>query len=330
MYLGCKDAKVGMSTNEQIRIVKILAKCLSILTFFVAILTLTGCNTSVSGLLNPKGVVAYQERKLFFDTMALMLIVVLPVIIMSFTFVYHYQESHRTRDYKPNWAHSYFLEALWWGIPCVIIVILAIITWVKTHELDPYARIAGHNDKPILIQAIALPWKWLFIYPELNIATVNYVMVPIGAQVEYWITADNVSMSALFIPQLGSQVYAMAGMRTRLHLVANEIGTFEGMNTQFNGEGFSDMHFPVYVVSPEKMQTWITQIKSSSQPLNAEAYNQLLMPSINNKPAFYSGVEPDLFQHVLDAYMNTFGPVHPRTNPTVVTPTMSMPNMIHS
>jgi len=301
-----------MSTNARIKKSPLLAKCLSILFVFAMLLALTGCNTDVSGLLNPKGVVAYQERKIFFDTLALMLIVVLPVIIMSFTFVYHYQISHRIKDYKPNWSHSYFLESLWWGIPCVIVILLAIITWIKTHELDPYNPIPGHEGKPLLIQAIALPWKWLFIYPDQNIATVNYVVIPIGTQVEYWITADNVAMSALFIPQLGSQVYAMAGMRTRLHLVGNEIGVYEGMNTQFNGEGFSDMRFPVYVVSPQKMQAWVSQVQATSQPLDKAAYERLLMPTIGNKPTFYTGVEPNLFQQAIDAYMTTYGTIHPR------------------
>lgn len=276
--------------------------------------TLIGCHGHVIGMLSPKGTITYAERKLFFNTLALMLIVVLPVIIMSFTFAYHYQVSHRVKDYKPNWSHSYFLESLWWGIPCVIILILAILTWKKTHELDPYQKIAGYNQKPLLIQAIALPWKWLFIYPDQNVATVNYVVVPVGEQVEYWITTDNVPMSAFFIPQLGSQIYAMAGMRTRLHLVATQPGVYEGLNTQFNGEGFSDMHFSVYAVTSDKMQQWFINMKNSSHHLDEAAYSQLLNPSISERPQSYWGVTPDLFQHVIDIYMNSFGTVHPRDN----------------
>src|SRR4029078_3317703 len=122
------------------------------------------------------------------------------------------------------------LESLWWGIPCAIIFVLAILTWKKTHELDPYQRIPGHNQSPMLIQAIALPWKWLFIYPQQGIATVNYLVIPVGVQVEYWLTTDNVPMSAFFLQQLGSQIYAMAGMGTRLHLLANQLGVYDGMN----------------------------------------------------------------------------------------------------
>jgi cytochrome o ubiquinol oxidase subunit 2 len=243
-----------------------------------------------------------------------MLIVVIPVIIMSFAFIYHYRISHRTRDYKPNWSHSYFLESLWWGIPCIIILVLAIMTWKKTHELDPYNPIAGYNEPPLLIQVIALPWKWLFIYPEQGIATINYLEIPVGRQVEYWITTDNVPMSAFCVPQLGSQIYTMAGMRTRLHLVANEIGVYNGMNTQFNGDGFSDMHFAVHVVDQESMKKWVTDVKKTSKKLNAIAYNELLKPSFADNPSFFNGIDPTLFNHVIDVYMESLGNVHPRDN----------------
>jgi len=291
-----------------------LFKIVLILSGTLILFSLTGCKEHFIGMLNPKGIIAYEQRKLFFDTLALMLIVVLPVIIMSITFVYHYQVSHRTRDYKPNWGHSFYLEILWWGIPCVIILILGIMTWKKTHELDPYRQIAGQNQKPILVQVIALPWKWLFIYPEQNIATVNYLTIPLGQQVEYWITTDNVPMSAFFIPQLGSQIYAMAGMRTRLHLLANEVGVYDGLNTQYNGDGFSDMHFEVHVVEPQALQQWFEDVKKSPNTLTNTDYNQLLFPSIADQPKLFSGVQDDLFNGVIMTYMNSIGPVHPREN----------------
>ena len=291
------------------------AKWLLILTSCMMMLALlAACQGHNIGMLNPKGIVAYEQRKLFFDTLALMLIVVLPVIVMSFTFVYHYQASHHVKDYKPNWSHSYFLETLWWGIPCVIIVILAVITWKKTHELDPYNRIPGHAEAPMVIQVIALPWKWLFIYPQQNIATVNYLVIPVGQQIEYWITADNVPMSAFFIPQLGSQIYAMAGMRTRLHLLANQTGTFDGMNTQYNGDGFSDMHYVVTAIPPDKMNVRLSQVQQSANALTQTNYLQLLNPSIGNPPKFFAGIEPGLFENVIATYMNSNGTAHPRSN----------------
>lgn len=293
-------------------LLKIMSLFPLILSCFIA-LSLTGCHSV--GVLDPKGIIAYEERKLLFDTFALMLIVVLPVIIMSLVFVYHYQVSHRVRDYKPNWGHSLFLESLWWGIPCVIIAILAVLTWKKTHLLDPYNPISGTNAPPMLIQAIALPWKWLFIYPEQNIATVNYLVVPAGRQIEYYLTTDNVPMSAFFIPQLGSQIYAMAGMKTRLHLLSNTPGIYEGLNTQYNGNGFSDMHFPVRVVLPNEMDAWINEVKKTSYPLTDDAYLKLLSPSIQDKPIFFSSVvKNDFFDNVVDIYNHTYGTTHPREN----------------
>lgn len=291
-----------------------LIKRLLLIMACLFMLCLTGCKGHNIGVLNPKGIIAHEELKLFFDTLALMLIVVLPVIVMSFAFVYHYQVSHRIRDYKPNWSHSLFLETLWWGIPCLIIVVLAILTWKKTYELDPYNNIPGFNQSPLQIQVIALPWKWLFIYPQQNIATINYLVIPVGQQIEYWITTDNVPMSAFFIPQLGSQIYTMAGMRTQLHLMADQIGDYDGLNTQYNGAGFSDMHFTVHVVPPDEMQQWIEQTKKSPIHLTDDVYNQLLNPSIGDQPKFFSGVATDLFKRVIDTYMNTFGAVHPRNN----------------
>ncbi|MBV9576844.1 MAG: COX aromatic rich motif-containing protein [Gammaproteobacteria bacterium] len=293
-------------------LIKFLLRCLLPLICLL-ILCLTGCADQSIGLLNPKGLIAFEERKLFFDTLALMLIVVLPVIIMSFTFVYHYRASHRIKEYKPNWGHNLFLESLWWGIPCIIIFVLAILTWKKTYELDPYQRISHYSLPVLQIHVIALPWKWLFIYPQENIATVNYLEIPIGQQVEYWITTDNVPMSAFFIPQLGSQIYAMAGMRTRLHLLANHLGVYDGMNTQFNGDGFSDMHFPVHVVEPEEMQQWVNKIKKSPHHLTEKTYLDLLKPSINNPPQFFSGAPANLFNQVIALYMYTVGTAHPRS-----------------
>lgn len=290
-----------------------IIKCLLLLGACFVLASLAGCEKHLIGMLNPKGLIAEEERKLFFDTLALMLIVVLPVIVMSFTFVYHYRASHRIREYKPNWSHSYLLETLWWGIPCVIIIVLAIVTYKKTYELDPYSRIKGFSKPPLLVQAIALPWKWLFIYPELGIATVNYLVLPVDQQVEFWTTADNVPMSAIFIPQLGSQIYTMAGMRTRLHLVANNVGEYEGMNTQYNGGGFSDMHFPVHVVTEENMQQWIAKTKQSPEHLTEAAYRDLLKPAINAPEQSFSGVAANMFDSVIMVYMDTNGTVHPRS-----------------
>ncbi|OGT38409.1 MAG: cytochrome ubiquinol oxidase subunit II [Gammaproteobacteria bacterium RIFCSPHIGHO2_12_FULL_37_14] len=287
-----------------------MARMLKILVGCLFLISLTGC----SGILDPKGIVANEERRLFFDTLALMLIVVLPVIVMSLSFAFHYQASHRIKDYKPNWSHNTFLETLWWGIPCIIIVVLAILTWKKTHDLDPFKRLIVPNQTTQTIQVIALPWKWLFIYPQQNIATINYLVLAVDQPVEFSITTDNVPMSAFFIPQLGSQIYTMAGMRTHLNLLPTSTGKLEGLNTQFNGAGFSDMHFVVDIVTPEQMQQWFAEVKESSIPLTNDTYDKLLKPSLEKTPLFFSGVVPELFNGVVTLYMNSFGTEHPRSN----------------
>ncbi len=264
---------------------------------------LTGCDEAIDkGVLNPKGLIAFEERLLLFDAIALMLIVVIPVIIMSFAFAYRYRESHKTAEYKPNWSHNTFLEAVWWGVPCVIIFILGILTIKYTHQLDPYRKIDNY-DVSLRVQVIALPWKWLFVYPDHNIATVNYLVIPNNKQVEFTLTSDNVPMSAFFIPQLGSQIYTMAGMTTKLHLLATEAGTYRGLNSQFNGDGFSDMYFPVKVVEEDEMQAWLSKVKASSKELNTENYAQLRKPTIANPEEYYSGVKKDLFGSIINTYM---------------------------
>ncbi len=300
-------------TLKPVELMMSVKKFLSMTLIVLLLLSLTACNHQM-GILNPKGIIASEERKLFFDALALMLIVVIPVIIMSLVFVYHYQVSHRVKDYKPNWSHNLYLEIIWWTIPCIIILVLAIITWKKSHELDPFQPIPAYKEPPMLIQVIALPWKWLFIYPKQNIATVNYLEIPVNQQVEYWFTTDNVPMSSFFVPQLGSQIYTMTGMRTRLHLVAKNIGVYEGMNTQYNGNGFAGMRFQAHVVDPAEMQRWVTKVKASSNHLTNQTYHQLLNPSFSEPPKFFAGTPDDLFNHVFMLYMMNTGPNHPREN----------------
>lgn len=255
------------------------------------------------GVLSPKGVIAHQERQLMFDTMALMLIVVLPVIIMSFAFAYRYRASKRIGKYRPNWSHNNLLEIFWWTIPTMIIVILGIIVWKKTHELDPYNEI-DIPGKDEVVQVVALQWKWLFIYPEEGIATVNDLYMPQNKQVEFQITAD-APMSAFDIPQLGGQIYAMAGMRTRLHYYSSHIGTYEGLNTQLNGIGFSEMHFPAHVVSQSDFDQWVRKMKASSTPLTLDTYKHLYEPTIAAPAQYFSSVPNDLFMSIMMQYMKS-------------------------
>lgn len=279
---------------------KPLEHFLKLVAFFLAIPQAFAAHPTI---LQPKGLIAFQERKIIFDTAALMLIVVIPVIIMSFAFVYKYRRGKSVTEYKPDWHHSTFLEVLWWGVPFAIVFILAIITWVTTHKLDPFRKL-NYPGKVEQIQVIALPWKWLFIYPEHGITTVNKLVLPLKRQAEFTLTNDNVPMSAFFIPQLGSQIYSMAGMETKLHLVPTETAHIEGFNSQFNGYGFSDMRFNVDVVSLQDYKAWLENIKRNNKPFSQKAYNKVRQPSHEKaKEQEYSSYLPKLFNHVVHSYM---------------------------
>lgn len=260
---------------------------------------LNGCNKLV--IFNPKGSIASDEKDIIIISTLLMLIVVIPVILMTFIFAWRYRASNLKATYTPEWAHSVKLELIWWAIPCIIISILGVITWKSAHDLDPYKplRISG---KPVTIQVIALDWKWLFIYPEENIAVVNYMQIPENRPINFKITAD-APMNSFWIPQLGGQIYAMPGMQSKLHLIAQEKGQYEGLSASFSGNGFSDMKFIVKVTSNEDFMQWVSSVKQSQIKLTFKEYNNLIRPSENNSKQYYSFVETDLFKSVILKYM---------------------------
>jgi cytochrome o ubiquinol oxidase subunit 2 len=278
---------------------------LKFIFFALATIINTGCKQdfNTTGVLNPKGVVANIEHTLLFDSLALMLIVVIPVIIMSIAFIIRYRASHKTAEYRPNWAHNYFIEAIWWGIPCVIIAVMAVMSWRATHALDPYHPV---ENKPVdlKIQVITLPWKFLFIYPDQKIATINYLRLPKGKQIQFDLSSDNAAMAAFFIPQLGSQIYTMAGMKTKLHLIPTAVGKYRGLNSQYNGDGFSDNHFDVDVVEADAMQDWYNEVKKSSNTLTMEEYTSLRHPTIADPVKYYSNVVNNLYNTVVMSYMD--------------------------
>lgn len=252
-------------------------------------------------VLNPKGIVAYKERKLMITTVLLGLIVVIPVYIMLFGFAWRYREGNKKAKYSPNLAGNRLAEAVWWGIPLAIIGTLSVITWQSSHALDP-RRALDANAKPMTVQVIALDWKWLFIYPEQNVASVNWVELPVGTPVTFDITAD-APMNSFWIPQLGSQIYAMPGMSTQLHLMADKAGDYQGSSANLSGDGFAGMRFTAEAGSMADFNRWVGQAKRMPQTLNSNAYAQLARPSQNNPVTFYSPVEPGLYNDVLLKYM---------------------------
>ncbi len=224
-----------------------------------AVMLLGGCNMEI---LSPKGDIGAQEKTLLFTATGLMLIVVIPVIVMTLAFAWKYRASNTQAEYKPDWHHSNRIEAVVWLVPCVIIAILGWITWESTHKLDPY-RPLDSEVKPVTIQAVSLDWKWLFIYPEQGIATVNEIAFPKDTPVNFQITSDSV-MNSFFIPQLGSQIYSMAGMMTKLHLIANEEGVFDGISANYSGGGFSGMRFKAIATSEQGFQDWVAKEAKAS------------------------------------------------------------------
>lgn len=277
-------------------------KSLWILSFFILSYMLSGCSNIA--LMNPKGQIGLEQRSLILTSLSLMLIIVIPVIIMAIIFSIKYRASNTCSKYKPNWSYSNKIEITIWTIPIIIIIILATLTWKSTHKLDPGNPIASDSE-PITIQVIALDWKWLFIYPKQKIATVNEIAFPINKPIKFKITSNSV-MNSFFIPQLGGQIYAMAGMSSMLNLIANEPGTYKGISSNFSGAGFSGMKFNVIATTNEKaFKKWVQKVKSSCSHLETmNDYEKLAMPSEFNKKEYFSNVMPNLFHTIINKCIN--------------------------
>jgi cytochrome o ubiquinol oxidase subunit 2 len=269
------------------------------LTLFASALLLSGCTMP---LLDPKGQVGIAEKNLIIVSTLLMLIVVIPVIVLTLYFAWKYRATNTAATYAPNWSYSHRVEAVVWGIPCAIILVLGVITWKTTHELDPFRPLES-SVKPMTIEVVALDWKWLFIYPDQHIATVNEIAIPTDVPVNFKITSDSV-MNVFFIPALGSQIYAMAGMQTQVNLIANEPGIYDGLSTNFSGAGFPDMMFKAHATNQAGFDAWVAKVKASSGKLGLDNYNELAKPSEKNPVKYFSTVEPVLYAAILDKYMD--------------------------
>jgi len=264
----------------------------------VAVIFIQGSNIAV---LDPKGWVASRQRDLIVTTTLLMLVVVIPVFILTFVIAWKYREGNKGAKYSPDWDHHPAIEALWWGIPFVIIAILSVVAWRSSHELDPFKPLSG-DKKPVVIQVVALQWKWLFIYPEQDIASVNFVQFPASTPVSFQITAD-APMNSFWIPQLGGQIYAMAGMNTKLHLIADQPGSYSGQSANISGAGFAGMKFIAKSSTPADFAEWIKTARASQETLSFSSYNELAEPSRDNPAAFYSSVQNGLFGMVMAKFM---------------------------
>jgi cytochrome o ubiquinol oxidase subunit 2 len=251
-------------------------------------------------VMEPKGAIGVQQRDLINTAFWLMSIVVIPVFIMTIAFAWRYRKGNKKAKHTPDWDHSYVAEIFWWGVPFIIIIFLAIITWTSSHALNPYKPIEN-GKKPIVIQVVALDWKWLFIYPEQGIATVNFIQFPVNTPLNFEITAD-APMNSFWIPQLGGQIYAMPAMKTKLHLIANEIGVYRGSAANISGDGFAGMTFKAQASSQEDFDQWVQTAKQSSNQLNQSTYDQLMKPSSYHPVTLYVLTDGDLFNHILMKY----------------------------
>jgi cytochrome o ubiquinol oxidase subunit 2 len=252
-------------------------------------------------VLQPRGPIGQKEKNLIVIAVLLSLIVVIPVYAMLIGFAWRYREGNKKAKYSPDFSHSRWLEGIWWAVPLAIISLLAVITWKSSHELDPFRNLS--SQKPALtIQVVALQWKWLFIYPRQNIAAVNYVQFPVDTPVNFEITSD-APMNSFWIPQLGGQIYAMSGMSTHLHLMADQTGIYRGSSANISGRGFAGMNFNAQASDNGEFSRWVGRMHNNPDHLDRQAYGKLAEPSQNNPVAYYGSAENDLYNSVVNKYL---------------------------
>lgn len=251
-------------------------------------------------VLSPKGTIGIKQRNLIQIATLLMLIVVIPVFFLTALFVWKYRKENQKAPYRPNLDHHFVWEALWWALPLAIILVLSILTWKKSHELDPFRPI-DPNLKPLTIQVVALDWKWLFLYPEQRIAFLNFVQFPEKIPLHFLITAD-APMNSFWIPQLGGQIYAMPGMQTQIYLKAEERGDFRGSSANLSGKGFSGMKFLARSSSEEEFAKWVAKVQKTAPPLTWEQYQELTKPSEYVPVVNFSLEDEKLFEKILSTY----------------------------
>lgn len=253
-------------------------------------------------LIQTQGIIAKQQISLFYIATILMLIVVIPVFVMAIIFPIRYREKHSKKRYQPKWQDNRLLEFVYWGIPIIIIIILGTITWISSHSLDPFKPIES-DKKTIKIQVVALEWKWLFIYPEEQVASVNEISIPAKHPIEFEITSD-APMNSFQIPALGGQIYAMNGMKSKLHLMADKPGAYRGFSNNLSGKGYADMTFTAYSKNEKDYQKWIQQLRSSDKILSSESYKILSKPQEGKAPvAYYGSVDSSLYNEIVNKFM---------------------------
>jgi cytochrome o ubiquinol oxidase subunit II len=258
--------------------------------------TLGGCT---EGVLDPQGPIAFAERQILLNALGIMLAIVIPVILAILAVAFWFRASNQRASYLPDFKYSGRLELLVWSIPAMTVLLVGGVAWVGAHDLDPGKPLSS-TVKPVNVQVVSLDWKWLFIYPEQGIASVNKLVVPVGTPISFELTSSSV-MNSFFVPQLGSQIYAMSGMATRLQLQADHVGTYPGFSAMFSGDGFADMRFAVDAVSSDKFAQWVSQAREAGPMLDTRSYKDLTKPSQAVAPFTYRAVAADLFSGIVNA-----------------------------
>lgn len=253
-------------------------------------------------VLFPAGTIGVDERTLLLIIQGIMLLVIIPVYILTFVFSWKYRADNPNHEYDPDLVDSTVAEIIWWGLPLVLTILIAVITTYYTYSLDPFKPIQSEK-KAKTIQVVALQWKWLFIYPEEKIASINFLQIPKDTPIHFEITAD-APMNSFWIPSLGGQIYAMPKMKTELYLIANELGDFRGSSANISGVGFSAMHFITRASTDEDYAQWVASAKHADKALNTKTYEELARPSESKTPQLYRLEEENLFNNILNLYMH--------------------------
>jgi cytochrome o ubiquinol oxidase subunit II len=258
-------------------------------------------------VVHPQGIIAESELELIKTNILLMLSIIVPTFILLFVIVWKYCIKSNVSNYDPDHHYGFWGQLVMWTLPSLVVAVMAMITWKATHQLNPYKPLDSEHQ-PLVVQVIALDWKWLFIYPEQGITSLNTLYLPEKRPIHFKLTADGAPMNSFWIPQLSGQIYSMAGMTTQLFIMANK-GEYVGREAEINGEGYADMHFSVKATSRQEFDEWIEQVQKSTLHLTKETYLRLAKPFVEKSVMLFSNVEKDLFQIVIDQYMYPKEPV---------------------
>src|SRR5262245_57546337 len=271
---------------------------------FIGAAALGGCS---EGVLDPKGPIASAERLIMLNSTGIMLAIVIPTMLATLGVAWWFRSSNARSRYLPDFEYSGRLEMLVWSIPIMTILLVGGVAWISSYDLDPPKPIAS-AVKPVRVQAVSLDWKWLFIYPDEGIATVNQLTVPVGTPISFELTSAGV-MNSFFVPQLAGQIYTMAGMATRLNLRADHPGTYRGMSANYSGAGFSDMQFNVEAVPAENYAAWVAATRGNGPVLDEQTYGNFAKPSQAVTPFTYGSVARDLFRNIVRTAMQSGEPL---------------------